>query len=63
VTAEAVVNPNVRALPLAASDEVWANTLLSLRRTTPAEAMARYDIALQAERLARLYRAALSRLG
>ena len=55
VTEEARVNENIRALPLDAPAEDWAELLLSLTRQVPDPAMAKFDIDLQAERLAGWY--------
>ena len=55
VTQEVLVNPNVRALPLAAPPEDWAGALLSLSRCAPGPGMAEFDISAQAERLSDYY--------
>lgn len=55
VTQEVLVNPNVRALPLAAPPEDWAGALLSLSRCAPGPGMAEFDISAQAERLSNDY--------
>ncbi|MDO4493642.1 MAG: glycosyltransferase [Clostridia bacterium] len=55
VTAEIAMNGNAVRLPLDAPDALWAEKILSLGRTSPAPALAPYDVRVQAANLRGFY--------